>query len=158
MHKNIVYDYGVDITCPFSSVYSHSLAQLYSDLASMSPSWSWPWHFVSVSEFEKKQRRELLDLRGYIAQCSVLVVILAIRVYRSYHAKHAGNGVRQPWPRGRQQSWWDQALFSRGTETRRQYVVCSLWLGWLLGLSAWRTGDGKRAIPLILLQFPARVG
>lgn len=130
----------------------------YPDLASMSPSWSWPWHFVSVSGSEKKQRRELLDLRGYIAQCSVLVVILAIRVYQSYYANHAENGVRQPWHRGRQQSWWDRALFSRGAETRRQYVVCSLWLGWLLGLSTWRTGDGRRAIPLIFPQCLARVG
>lgn len=111
----------------------------------MSPSWAWPWQFVSVSGAEKQQRRELLDLRGYIAQCSVLAVVIAIRAFQSYRAwgvKHAKNAVRRR-PRGKQQSWWNQPLFSRGMETRKHYLICSIWLGWLLSLSVWRTGNGS---------------
>lgn len=112
----------------------------------MSPSWAWPWQFVSVSGAEKQQRRQLLDLRGYIAQCSVLAVVLAIRAFQSYHSqgtKRAENAVRRRRrPRGRPQSWWNQPLFSRGMETRKHYLVCSIWLGWLLSLSVWRTGNG----------------
>ena len=101
---------------------------------------SWPWHFVSVSAAEKQQRRELLDFRGYVAQCSVLVVVLAIRVYQNY-AQDA-DVVRQR-SRHRQRSWWDLPPLQGWTEMRRQYLISLVWLGWLLSLSAWKTGDGR---------------
>ena len=109
-------------------------------LDSVFMSLSWPWHFVSVSAAEKQQRRELLDFRGYVAQCSVLVVVLAIRVYQNY-AQDA-DAVRQR-SRHRQQSWWDLPPLQGWTETRRQYLISLVWLGWLLSLSAWKTGDGR---------------
>lgn len=118
----------------------------------MSPSWEWPWQFVSVSGPEKQQRRELLDLRGYIAQCSVLAVVVAIRAFQSYQAwagNRAEDAVRRRPPRGRQQSWWNQPFFRRGMETRKHYLVCSIWLGWLLSLSVWRTGNGT-VLPFLI--------
>lgn len=101
----------------------------------------WPWHFAPVSAPDKQQRRELLDFRGYVAQLSVVVVICVIRIYRSY-SKATENAVKQR-SRRRDQPWWDRPPFLGWTETRRQYAVCLIWLGWLLGLSTWKTGDGR---------------
>lgn len=101
---------------------------------------SWPWHFAPVAAADKQQRRDLLDLRGYIAQCSVIAVVFAIRLYRSY-AGHSGYAVKERTQR-RQQSWWDLPPLPGWTDTRKQYLVCLAWLGWLLGLSVWRSGDG----------------
>ncbi|PKY04256.1 hypothetical protein P168DRAFT_253187 [Aspergillus campestris IBT 28561] len=90
---------------------------------------SFPWHFVSVSTEAKQHRRELLDLRGYYAQISVVLAIVSIRLY---------NLRRKP---AVLRSWWDAPPFPGWRETRRQYAVCLVWLGWLVGLSAWNTGD-----------------
>lgn len=89
---------------------------------------------------DKQQRRDLLDLRGYIAQCSVIAVVFAIRLYRNY-ARQSGKAVNER-TRRRQQSWWDLPPLPGWTETRKQYLVCLVWLGWLLGLSVWSSGDG----------------
>lgn len=102
---------------------------------------TWPWHFTPVSAPDKQQRRELLDLRGYVAQFSVLVVICAIRIYQSYFKATEG-AVKQRFRR-RDQPWWDRPPFPGWTETRKQYAVCLIWLGWLSGLSALKTGDGR---------------
>lgn len=114
---------------------------------------------------DKQQRRELLDFRGYIAQLSVLVVICAIRIYQTYST--ATEGAVKPRTRRREQSWWDRPPFPGWTETRRQYAVCLIWLGWLLGLSAWKTGDdylhltkalgqiGMSQLPMQVLLSPA---
>ncbi|XHF97898.1 hypothetical protein AWENTII_001473 [Aspergillus wentii] len=96
----------------------------------------WPWHFVSVSTAEKERRRELLDIRGYYAQCSLIVAIIAIRFYRSYLRKIDHKGRTQS-----RQGWWDWPPFPGWTETRKQYLVCFVWLGWLTSLSIWNTGD-----------------
>lgn len=102
---------------------------------------TWPWHFAPVSAPDKQQRRELLDVRGYVAQLSVVVVVCAIRIYQSY-SKATEGAVKQR-SRCRDQPWWDRPPFPGWTETRRQYAVCLIWLGWLLGLSVWKTGDGR---------------
>lgn len=101
----------------------------------------WPWHFVSVSPTEKQHRRELLDLRGYYAQCSFLLFIILVRLYNSYlRATDTPNGSRT---RRRQRSWWDLPPFTNWTETRKQYTICITWLLCLLGLSVWNSGTGR---------------
>ncbi|KAL4982425.1 hypothetical protein BDW68DRAFT_170817 [Aspergillus falconensis] len=126
---------------------------------------SWPWHFVAVSDAEKQHRRELLSLRGYYAQLSILLAIVLFRVYialfplEQQHLKHN----RRP----RLKSWLDGPLFSGWFETRRQYSVCLFWLTWLLGLSMRKTGDdylhltkalghvGLSQLPLQVAMSPA---
>jgi len=102
---------------------------------------SWPWHFVAVSDAEKQQRRELLTLRGYYAQLSIVIAIglfrLVIASSSSYHRREKPTG------RSRYKSWLDEPLFNGWFETRRQYLICPIWLVWLLSLSAWNTGDGE---------------
>ncbi|KAF9895381.1 hypothetical protein FE257_000286 [Aspergillus nanangensis] len=96
---------------------------------------SWPWHFVSVSPEQAQQRRDLLDLRGYYAQISVLFAIVIIRLY-------SGHEPAQKTPsRKKQKSWWDSPPFAGWMETRRQYAVTLIWFTWLLALSMWKTGD-----------------
>ncbi|KAJ5818755.1 hypothetical protein N7474_004346 [Penicillium riverlandense] len=99
----------------------------------------WPWHFVSVSEDEKLRRRDLLDLRGTYAQWSILAVIIIIRIYRSLTTASATT----PKPRRGPTSWWDLPLVSGTIESRRQYLICSIWLAWLLSLSVWNSGDER---------------
>ncbi|KAL6233436.1 hypothetical protein BDW75DRAFT_215317 [Aspergillus navahoensis] len=126
---------------------------------------SWPWHFVAVSDMEKQQRRELLNLRGYYAQLSILLAIVLFRVYTALFP--LGQQHSRPNRRPRQISWLDAPLFSGWFETRRQYSVCLLWLAWLLGLSMWWTGDdylhltkalghvGLSQLPLQVAMSPA---
>ncbi|CAI7598385.1 unnamed protein product [Penicillium glandicola] len=89
---------------------------------------SWPYHFISLSQNDKLHRRELLDLRGYYAQWSIVVVIVAIRLYRFATRSSAE---------------WHGPVSGR----TRQYIVCGLWLLWLLGLSIWNSGDGMASPP-----------
>jgi len=102
---------------------------------------SWPWHFISVSEEEKLRRRELLDLRGTLAQMSILVVIITLRVYYTWATAHFPGDI--PKTRRRSTSWWDRPLIAGWIETRRQYLLCGIWLLWLLSLAVWRSGDGR---------------
>ncbi|KAJ5834891.1 hypothetical protein N7447_000917 [Penicillium robsamsonii] len=111
---------------------------------------SWPYHFISLSESDKLHRRELLDLRGYYAQLSIIVVIVAIRVFRFA----TRSTVKRDGP------------ISGKT---RQYLVCGLWLLWLLFLSIWNSGDdylhltkalgqvGLSQLPLQVLMSPAYI-
>lgn len=105
---------------------------------------SWPWRFISLSPPEIEHRREVLDLRGYYAQVSVLLAIIAIRVYRMNSRASSPQNTEN-----KQRSWWDSPLFQKGTETRKQYLVSFIWLGWLLSLSVWNTGDGRWTAPLL---------
>ena len=107
---------------------------------------AWPWHFTSLSDEEKQFRREMLDLRGSYAQLSVIVVIIAIRIYQSWAAALAPvHGASRP--RRGPALWWDHPPITGWLETRRQYLVCTLWLTWLFGLSMWNSGDGKCLYP-----------
>lgn len=104
----------------------------------------WPYHFITVTEEQKQQRREALDLRGYYAQCSALILIILLHLYRNYILNGTSTetkGRRVPIRPG-EKSWWDSPLFKTGVETRRQYLAALLWLSWLLGLSVWNSGDG----------------
>lgn len=111
----------------------------------------WPWHFVSLSQEEVLQRRELLDLRGAFAQWSAMLGILVIRVvYQGW--KSASQIAHRPKaPRG-PVSWWDRPPVAGWLETRRHYAACGLWLTWLFGLCVWNSGDGTSHI-LILARF-----
>lgn len=103
---------------------------------------SWPWHFIALSEEDKLHRRELLDLRGSYAQWSLIVVIVAIRAYQGWAtAFNSVSGASRP--RRGPASWWDRPLTAGWLETRRQFLVCGLWLLWLFGLSVWNSGEGK---------------
>ncbi|KAF7592564.1 hypothetical protein BBP40_012724 [Aspergillus hancockii] len=82
---------------------------------------SLPWQFVTVSPTEKQHRRELLDLRGYYAQFSILLVIGTIRLYNSYF--RAAEEPRDSRSCRRQKSWWDLPLFENWIETRMQYTA-----------------------------------
>ncbi|KAL3461529.1 hypothetical protein BJX64DRAFT_158813 [Aspergillus heterothallicus] len=122
---------------------------------------SWPWHFISLSESEKQHRRELLTLRGYYAQLSILLAIVLLRAYT------ASPSINQPTRGRRQRSWLDSPLSAGWVETRRQYLVCLSWLSWLLFLSVWSTGDdylhftkalghvGLSQLPLQVAMSPA---
>lgn len=107
-------------------------------LLSMSMSVSWPYRFKSLSPDEVQYRREILNLRGYYAQCSALVVIFSIFIYGNTRRKDS----TQQAVHARKISWWDSPPFRGRTETRKQYLITLLWLTWLLSLSVWETGDG----------------
>ncbi|KAJ5246150.1 hypothetical protein N7468_001133 [Penicillium chermesinum] len=98
---------------------------------------SWPYHFVSLTQEEVLQRRELLDRRGQIAQWSILMAIIGIKYLQSW-TKASQAGGRQ---RGAA-SWWDHSIVTGWLESRRQYAICGLWLLWLLSLCVWNSGDG----------------
>ncbi|KAJ5678193.1 uncharacterized protein N7477_003826 [Penicillium maclennaniae] len=104
---------------------------------------AWPWHFITVSEEEKSHRRDLLDLRGVIAQGSILVVIIVLRVYQAWATAQIPGGAPKP---RRPISWWDRPLITGWLETRRQYLVCGVWLSWLVGLAVWNSGDGMSSL------------
>lgn len=108
----------------------------------------WPYAFTSLSEEEKLRRRELLDLRGTYAQWSVIVVIVTLRLYQSWTTAQIPGGTG-PKPRRGPSSWWDRPIVVGWIETRRQYLVCGLWLLWLLSLSVWNSGNGMGR-PLML--------
>ncbi|KAJ5894155.1 hypothetical protein N7495_005846 [Penicillium taxi] len=129
-------------------------------------SFSFPYHFVFPSEEEKVHRRELIDLRGSYAQWSVIVVIVALRAIQSWNIAIAqASGTSQP--HRRPISWWDRPPIPGWLETRRQHLVCGLWLLWLVSLSIWNSGDdylhltkalghvGLSQIPLQVLMSPA---
>ncbi|KAJ6102178.1 hypothetical protein N7486_004605 [Penicillium sp. IBT 16267x] len=101
---------------------------------------SWPWHFVTLSEEEKLHRRELLDIRGAFAQWSIMIVIILLRVvYQSWKTfSQTESGAK---PRRGPVSWLDRPLVAGWLETRRQYAVCGLWLSWLVSLCVWNSGD-----------------
>ena len=84
---------------------------------------SWPYHFISLSEDDKLHRREMLDLRGCYAQWSIVVVIVAIQIFRFSSKSTTG---------------WNGLVSGKA----RQYIVCGMWLLWLLSLSIWNSGDG----------------
>ncbi|PWY72407.1 rerric reductase like transmembrane component [Aspergillus heteromorphus CBS 117.55] len=126
---------------------------------------SWPWHFMTVSDAEKQQRRELLDLRGFYAQCSIVVALVLVRLYKA--SSSAAPGTEKPAERRSkrkpvEKSWLDSPPVAGWFETRRQYIICLLWLGWLLGLSVWNSGEDylhftKALGHVALSQLPLQV-
>ncbi|KAJ6044339.1 hypothetical protein N7460_005694 [Penicillium canescens] len=124
----------------------------------------WPYHFISLSESDKLHRRDLLDLRGHCAQWSIVLAMIAVRVFQGL-ATASGKTSK---PARGLPSWWDRPLVPGWIETRRQYFICGLWLSWLLSLSVWNSGEadylhltkalghvGLSQIPLQALMSPA---
>ncbi|KKZ58482.1 hypothetical protein EMCG_00973 [[Emmonsia] crescens] len=103
----------------------------------------WPYRYTSPTPEQLRERRELLTLRGEYAQLSTLILILMFSVHK--FAASRGRG-RDKGARGGSltlslSAWLDSPLMRGGAETRGQYIVATVWMVWLLGLSAWRTGD-----------------
>ncbi|KAL4922686.1 hypothetical protein BDW62DRAFT_171523 [Aspergillus aurantiobrunneus] len=129
-------------------------------------SFPWPWHFVSVTGAEEQRRRDILTLRGYYAQLSILLAIIIFRLYIVFFSP--SNQRKKPTGRrSRQGSWLGTPPFNGWLETRRQYLSCLIWLTWLLTLSVWNTGDdylhltkalghvGLSQLPLQVAMSPA---
>lgn len=115
-------------------------------------SFSWPWHFTSLTDAEKQQRRELLDLRGLYAQCSVLIALILVRVYKKFFSEAPGTekpAERRSRRKNLEKSWLDTPPVAGWMETRRQYIVCLIWLGWLLSLCIWNSGEGGSIFSMI---------
>lgn len=106
----------------------------------------WPYQFLALSEEDKVNRRVLLDLRGQYAQWSIIFAILAIKILKALTTINSKNQSK------RSLSGWDRPLFAGWFETRRQYLICGLWLSWLVALSVWSSGEGMR---LILVRHAA---
>lgn len=104
----------------------------------------WPYQFISLSEDDKLHRRTLLDVRGQYAQWSIIFAILAIKTMRALTTINSSNLPKKP------PSNWDRPLMPGWAETRRQYLVCGLWLSWLVTLSVWHSGEGMQWILFIL--------
>ena len=118
-------------------------------------SFTWPWHFTSLTDAEKQQRRELLDLRGLYAQCSVLVALVLVRVYKKSFSEAPGSekpAERRSRRKNSEKSWLDTPPIAGWMETRRQYIVCLIWLGWLLSLCIWKSGEGGSIISVTILD------
>ncbi|EFW20192.1 conserved hypothetical protein [Coccidioides posadasii str. Silveira] len=98
----------------------------------------WPYRFVSLSQSQSQERREILDHRGIIAQVSALIVLVGVSLYR-----HAVLGSTSGTSRGKkgEKAWLDRPPFKGWRETRRQCLLTIVWAVWLVGLSSWRTGD-----------------
>ncbi|OJD17014.1 hypothetical protein AJ78_02858 [Emergomyces pasteurianus Ep9510] len=106
----------------------------------------WPYRYTSPTPEELRQRRELLTLRGEYAQLSTLILLLMFSVYSFAARRRTGSSKDDKWAGGRSSSlplsaWLESPLMRDGTETRGQYLVATVWMMWLFGLSAWRAGD-----------------
>ncbi|KAJ5130916.1 uncharacterized protein N7515_006955 [Penicillium bovifimosum] len=111
---------------------------------------SWPYHFTSLSEDDQLRRQVLLDLRGFYAQVSFVLVISVLR-FICLTTKSTNE--------------WDGPVSGK----TRRYLVCGLWLSWLVGLAMWNSGDdylhltkalgrvGLSQLPLQVLMSPADV-
>ncbi|EEP77181.1 predicted protein [Uncinocarpus reesii 1704] len=96
-----------------------------------------PYRFLSLSAAQVQARRELLDLRGTIAQISALLLLLAASLYwRAVSAHSPAAGGKKTG-----KNWFDSPPVKGWRETRRQYLLTLAWGVWLVGLSAWRTDD-----------------
>ena len=129
---------------------------------------NWPYHFVSLNEEQKHQRRIALNTYANIAQSSILTLLLVIQVYHFAlwvtvrWAKKSGvdavssprikeerlghwNGARGWQAYARRVKWW----FGERVEvagaylgSRGQVGLAAIWLIWLLVLCFPDTGDG----------------
>lgn len=105
----------------------------------MSASTTWPYHFLTLTPEKVAERRHLLTQRGIYTQLSALAIIICVGIYRFYVTKFA---KREPRVRGEQKAWLDRPLARGWSETRKQYLLCFVWLAWIIWLTVWKTGDG----------------
>lgn len=120
----------------------------------------WPYRFISLTPSQVQERREVLDVRGTVAQASALLLLACVSLYwRTVESRpkpylrsqtRLKNGVEEGTDKKR--SWLDSPPVSGWRETRRQYLLTLGWAAWLVGLSAWRTGDG-RCCSLLFMNY-----
>ena len=124
--------------CLFASnadqlLHLNSIRKKISDMTSF-----WPYHFQSLTPEQVRHRRELLDLRGFYAQCLAIILILIVRAAQTWKRR---NNNDQNSSTG-EKSWWDFPPVAGWQETRRQYAGALVWLASLMSLAIWRTGGG----------------
>lgn len=124
-----------------------------------------PYHFVALDGEQELRRRQFLDRYGQFAQLSILLLPL---IYQSSHGlrllvrRFSGQRGYQPvkqhqspivsrfkspaktlpsdiWARVR---WALDEEFVDGWGTRLEWLIATLWTGWLLVLVVKNTGDG----------------
>lgn len=111
----------------------------------------WPYHFVSVTPEQVQERRDLLTLRGQYAQISALLVFVFASVYSRYADK--SNKRKPGQEKSKVKAWLDYPPVAGWGETRRQYLITGMWLMWMVGLSMWKTRDGKLSTPSYFYLF-----
>lgn len=112
----------------------------------MAHAYIWPYRFVSLTPAQIQERREVLDARGTVVQISALLLLASVTLY--WRVGKPSSRSRATLKGGYEQgslkrSWWDSPPVHGWRETRRQYLLTLGWVAWLVGLSAWRTGDGR---------------
>ncbi|KAF2125825.1 hypothetical protein P153DRAFT_378646 [Dothidotthia symphoricarpi CBS 119687] len=123
--------------------------------------WSFGYSFETLTKEQKHQRRELLELYGFIAQWSVLVIFALFQVsfflgwlVRSglKHDAAPKSPSFDKHPDGKRGwlrtihsgcntiTWWSRKDVIRGWGTRGEWIGASVWTIWLLYLCVARTG------------------
>lgn len=142
---------------------------------------AWPYHFVTLDDQQKHERRVALDIYANIAQTSILTVLLVIQAYffgiwlASRASKQSGtDGVSSPrikegrlghwngangWQAtARRLRWWFGArveLAGAFLGSRGQVLLAAGWLAWLLALCVPDTGDGMLPQSNVVLEDSA---
>jgi hypothetical protein len=125
-----------------------------------------PYHFVALDGEQESRRRDLLDHYAQSAQLSILLLPLIYQLSyglwllvgrsRSQREYQPGKQYQSPivsnsispvktlpsssWHRVR---WALNEEFVEGWGTRQEWLIATLWTGWLLMLAVKDTGDGK---------------
>ena len=127
------------------------------------------YRFADLTDQQKHQRRELLDLYGFLAQVSVLVPLLVLQCFRVagwaqarlfrkddlqtpsspyVKASRLGHGLNVPGiaARWRKFLWWfgDSVQYAGlHLGTKGEILGVGVWTLWLVALSFLQTGDGE---------------
>ena len=96
---------------------------------------------MSLSEDELRSRRAALDLRGYLAQLSAFAVIVAVSLYCRFGVRSSSTKLQEL--RSTSSSWWNAPARHGAAESIKQYALVLMWLGWLIGLCIWKSGEGN---------------
>ncbi len=125
-----------------------------------------PYYFVALDGEQESRRRELLDRYAQSAQLSILLLPLIYQLSyglwllvgrsKSQREFQPGKQYQSPivsnrispaktlpsssWHRVR---WALNEEFVEGWGTRQEWLIATLWTGWLLVLTVKDTGDGK---------------
>jgi len=123
------------------------------------------YHFVALDGDEELRRRGYLDRYGQIAQLSILFIPLIYQLFYGLRLlvgrlrrQHGYQPVKQhqspivsrfkPPPKTLPSNIWARLRwamddeFVKGWGTRQEWLIATLWAGWLLVLAVKDTGDG----------------